>query len=353
MKDRDPLAQPSTFHGDSANLDLIRAVAVLCVAFGHLYDLTHATHSLTAWHFAQLGVLIFFVHTSMVLMLSLERASDTGGKLFATFYLRRFFRLYPLSIFCVTLAFVLDADPDAIQGVRHWTWPEFFFNATLTANLADAPYMVGGLWTLPLEVQMYVVLPFLFLFCRARPVTHLLAIWVLSVGLGLLAPMLSGRLNVLRFAPCFVAGVLAWRLSLIVPRRLTGWLWPLVFVTTWLVFFLATRENSAPFRWAFCLTLGLLLPWFSEFNWDPFARLCHIVAKYSYGIYLSHVAVMLLGLGMPWSLPLQLVAIAVLMVICPFAMFHLIEQPMIRFGNRLAIRLFQHNTAMPRGGMER
>ena len=44
---------------DDPNLDLIRAVAVLSVFVGHLIGQS-------AWHLAQMGVIIFFVHTSLV-----------------------------------------------------------------------------------------------------------------------------------------------------------------------------------------------------------------------------------------------------------------------------------------------
>jgi len=87
---------------DLPNLDFLRAVAVLLVLFGHLtYFL-----GLTDWGplriiFAgTMGVMIFFVHTCYVLMLSLERQwkDQTAAQLFGSFMVRRVFRIYPLSI---------------------------------------------------------------------------------------------------------------------------------------------------------------------------------------------------------------------------------------------------------------
>jgi len=56
------------------NLDVLRATAVLLVAFDHLLDngfqwLGHSDDMLPAA--GRLGVMIFFVHTSLVLMLSI------------------------------------------------------------------------------------------------------------------------------------------------------------------------------------------------------------------------------------------------------------------------------------------
>ena len=68
---------------NSPNLDILRAVAVLTVVVDHLvptlrfhgYEVPRSVQSLTL-HIGHAGVLAFFVHTSLVLMYSLER---TGG----------------------------------------------------------------------------------------------------------------------------------------------------------------------------------------------------------------------------------------------------------------------------------
>jgi peptidoglycan/LPS O-acetylase OafA/YrhL len=90
----------------SANLDLLRAIAVLCVYFAHLLDALgrHDFGSL-----GRFGVILFFVHTSFVLMGSLERLQQTGTDdwtLTLGFWCRRLFRIYPLSILFVVLMMV-------------------------------------------------------------------------------------------------------------------------------------------------------------------------------------------------------------------------------------------------------
>jgi peptidoglycan/LPS O-acetylase OafA/YrhL len=91
------------------------------------------------------------------------------------------------------------------------------------------------------------------------------------------------------------------------------------------------------YRWGFCLALGLLIPWFQEMRLGPFNRLAHILAKYSYGIYLAHPA--LLGAFLlPAPLPVQLLVLAIGMFTVPVILFHTIEQPMINFGRKIATR---------------
>jgi peptidoglycan/LPS O-acetylase OafA/YrhL len=320
----------SSLKADNANLDLIRAVAVLCVFFGHLIDIVSGRHLDVTWRFAQMGVLIFFVHTSLVLMLSLERSRLTGSRLFTDFYVRRAFRIYPLAMTCVVLSFVSHGFG------REWTWRELASNLALTTNLTYTENMVGGLWTLPLEVQMYVVLPVLFVMFRAAPLGFPFLAWITAVCAGIIQPHVSDRLNVLVYSACFMGGVIAWRLSSVFRPRFAGRWWPLAFMATWPVFLFATRDSSMYFAWAFSLVLGLMIPLFAELRSPWLTVPAKIAAKYSYGIYLSHVAVMLtvLELGLPgvqrWALFWIVAATA------PVLLFHLIEQPMIQVGRRLA-----------------
>jgi peptidoglycan/LPS O-acetylase OafA/YrhL len=321
--------------GDSVNLDLMRAVAVLCVFYAHYRDRSTGTGAHISWLFGQMGVLMFFVHTSLVLMLSLERSSRrlSGAALALDFYVRRLFRIYPLSLICVTAGFLgvvsLRAEP--------WGWFDYASNLALTINLTYTPQMWPGLWTLPLEVQMYVVLPLLFVLLRGQPLAWAFVAWAVSVGAGLLYPYVSTRLTIAEYAPCFVAGVIAWRLrDRVVPRWSAGW-WPIAMVGAWTIWFLAPRYNAEPYRWGFCLALGLLIPWFRDLTLKPLAVAAHLVAKYSYGIYLSHVAVIILA--MQFEGPYRWLLLIGLGVAVPMAMYHVIEQPMIDVGRRLATRL--------------
>ena len=329
----------SSFDADSANLDFIRAAAVLLVFFSHLWDISRGEHALAPWHLGQIGVLIFFVHTSMVLMLSLDRTRLQGLPLLLSFYVRRIFRLYPLSIFCVTVAMVSCRAPDPAAPLRHWRLAEYLSNLLLTTNLTYSDNMVGGLWSLPVEAQMYLGLPCLFLLGRSRPMRVLAAFWLLSVPVAMLQLHTCARLSAVGYAPCFVAGAIAWKLSTSIKRRLPGWLWPFAAASVAPVFFCARRQNDMHFRWIFCLALALLIPWFREIGSRPLRSVAHIVARYSYGIYLSHVAVMLWSFSLPVPAWFRWAICGVLAVAVPAAMFHGIEGPMIAAGQRVAARL--------------
>ena len=97
----------------SPNLDFLRAVAVLLV----LFHLLITTNTRLPDYFGQFGVLLFFVHTSLVLMFSLERIERNKQELFITFYIRRLFRIYPLSIVCVSIIVLFHLPPSALVAV--------------------------------------------------------------------------------------------------------------------------------------------------------------------------------------------------------------------------------------------
>jgi len=240
---------------------------------------------------------------------------------------------------------LLHLSPEVTNPVRNWKWTEYFSNMALTTNLTYTDNMVGGLWTLPLEVQMYLTLPFLFLVGRSRPFFVLALAWIASVPLALLQLHTSARLNVLGYAPCFISGVIAWKLSLAVRRRLPGWLWPVGFVAIWPLFFLATHENDMYYRWAFCLGLGCVLPWFQEIRFRPLQAAAHVIAKYSYGIYLSHVAVIMWCFSLPISAAMKWAVFAMVASLCPVAMYHFIEHPLIVAGQRFSKHVFERGTA--------
>ena len=88
----------------SSNLDLLRSCAVLLVVVAHVIGVWRPD-DLPGYHMQALGLLgveFFFVHTSLVLMFSLQRLSASApAHQLTTFLVRRFFRIYPLSVVVV------------------------------------------------------------------------------------------------------------------------------------------------------------------------------------------------------------------------------------------------------------
>lgn len=334
-----PLEKPSFFRSEeSANLDFLRSVAVLCVFFSHLPNFLISKSTEFLWHLGILGVLMFFVHTSLVLMMSLERSQTEGVSLFKNFYIRRLFRIYPLSAACVLIVFATHLNLHQSTIYRLWTWKELVSNLLLVQNLFYVKDMIFVLWSLPIEVQMYFFLPFLFLLAGRCSIPTLYVIWFATVIVGIVQPHVSGRLNVLSYAPCFLPGVIAWRM---IPRcavKLPGSLWPLALAASTVVWWFSDRQHSMYFQWAFCVLLGATIPLFAEHSFQPLKAISKTVAKYSYGIYLSHLFSMTIAFMLIRNRFAQWSAFCILSFVLPYVMYHLIENPGIRLGKTVASR---------------
>jgi peptidoglycan/LPS O-acetylase OafA/YrhL len=291
----------------------------------------------------------FFVHTSLVLMMSLERLymRARGKEVFRKFYALRMFRIYPLAIAWILFAFIADLNPALGGEDIHWTVKQLVANLSLTTNFFYQSDMVGGLWSLPIEVQMYLVLPLLFMLLKPRTWKWALVIWVLCIPVAFLQKDYLGRLNVLRYAPCFMGGLIAWRLMRRTRPELPGWLWPFAIGATALIWLGAPHSLSDPGQrterllrsFAFCCAIGLCIPLFKDMAYGVVARASAVIAKYSYSIYLSHLFIINTVFYRTLADSPTLVQWSVFIVLAvgvPFATYQLIEAPFIRLGRQIA-----------------
>ena len=329
---------PATFL--SPNLDFLRAVAVLLVYFFHLFITTGPR---LPDFLAQFGVILFFVHTSLVLMFSLERIDLRGQRLFATFYVRRLFRIYPLSIVCVCLIVLFQ-----LPRAPWWPWSQpdastILANLLLYTEFTYKPVVTSVLWSLPYEVAMYAVLPFCYLAGKAYGIRGILALWGLAVVGGLIQPYISVRLALAQFAPCFIAGVACYFMGYGVRRRpLPFFGWPLILLVAAGIQALGNYyEFEMVARWALCLMIGLTAPFFAELNRPALNKGAEVIARYSYGIYLTHLHAQWAALVVLKDQPaaVRYSVLIALSIGLPVALYHLVEAPMIRLGSRLTRRL--------------
>ena len=304
------------------NLDFLRACAVLFVVFDHTVKYTFGVEHLgfVSMHYlGRLGVLFFFVHTSCVLMMSLERQNGEG--LFGRFYVRRAFRIYPLSIIAVAAALVGPRAPSLSPDV--WV-----ANFALVQNFTGNENAFGALWSLPIEVQMYLLLPFCFLLAtRFRSIVPLFSLWAVATGLAL-EPHINWHLGPLLYAPCFVPGVIAYVLFKRRVSRVPAILWPVAIAFITLAFLY--RPSLGWQACVTCLALGTLAPFFHQLRHSIVTSAAAQIAKYSYGIYLSHNLLLIWMRPTARTLPLFLLVLAAVSILS----FHTVEQPLIRLGQQ-------------------
>lgn len=310
------------------------------------------------------GVLIFFVHTSLVLMYSLVRlsAGHRSGRLYGAFLVRRCFRIFPLSVAVVSAIYFIRI-PIAHITVGHFVpirlGPRgYLANLLLVQNLTGTDSIEAPLWSLPYEMQMYLCLPFVFVVVsRARRLSHVFAFWALAALFVAVVDhelkVRSGtsvlRWDMLQYVPCFLAGALAFRLGRHARPILPALAWPAILVIVTAIYL----RDPAFQGWIPCLLLAVAIPYVSEATFAPVTATALLVARYSYSIYLTHFVClwMVFQVMPPLSLLWRLAAFWVLQAGLAVACYHGIEAPMIRMGARLANRLFPRREAMLNGAL--
>ncbi|MDQ2840731.1 MAG: acyltransferase [Acidobacteriota bacterium] len=323
--------------GLSANLDFLRAVAVSCVFADYVIGTVLNLQSAILSALGRIGVLIFFVHTALVLMGSLSRERRFTGWI-ARFYLRRIFRLYPLSLLfiLIALAYKIPRGPRGVFEIHSAT--VILSNVFLCQNFVQDHSIVGPMWSLPYEVQMYVLLPFIFL-ALSRAGRQCIALIVLTV-----AALALARLNytwppdcpVFTFFPCFMGGVLMYQLKKYFAPKLHAWTWPIFVVGTLIYILLELRSPDLRHQWLVCIVFGLAIPHCNELRSRSVVVPSGQLAKYSYGVYLSHDTLLwLFFVKLHVTLCLAWSCFALTATFLPIVLFHLIENPMLKLGGRL------------------
>ncbi|MBV9181530.1 MAG: acyltransferase [Acidobacteria bacterium] len=341
------------------NLDLLRAVAVLLVLLSHLVSYFDYGE-IGRWKLngvGAVGVYFFFVHTCFVLMLSLERQWKGQGalQLFGAFMIRRIFRIYPLSIAAVlfVVAFRL---PQAQLSIRHFSAlsPNL---PTITSNLllvqGAGRSVLGVMWSLPYEMAMYWFLPWLFLWLYLdKSLWRISLVWLLSVLAALVFLVHWGwptQDYFVPYIPCFLSGVVGYQLWRIHPGRVPGIIWPAVVIGV-IPLFIYQQSLLADYRlkaWLVCLLLGLAIPCFAQLTHPWLRKPAHLIAKYSYGVYLTHCFCMWICLERWHGVVPRIVRLGlfpVLLAGLPLIFYHLLEEPLILVGRRVSSR-FEEVTA--------
>lgn len=330
---------------ESSNLDFLRTTAVMFVVVRHAMSALQFEGAgfFKPQFLGILGVLMFFVHTSLVLMFSLERQREKHGDrlLYSTFLIRRFFRIYPLSMAVVAAVFCLSIFWKNNPVNHTFLARDLTSNLFLFQNLTHSPNIIGPLWSLPIEVQMYLFLPLLFLCTHKIGARGFIwGIWPASVVIALTQYKFPLYISdVLKYAPCFIPGIICFTLSS-KKSFVSFWCLPLLITACLLVYMILGPHSQTIGGYPICLALGLSLPFIKDMSNKTAKSICHTVAKYSYSIYLIHSICLgiVFSSWVPLATSLRLVIFITSTGFLSFLTYHLIESPMIAWGNKVVSR---------------
>ena len=346
-------------------LDGLRGLMTLFVVFSHY--VVEVPHGIGMLSVGWVAVIVFFVLSGFLVgRLIIEK--HEAGNFLAVFYIRRICRTFPTYLLSTAAILALGS----CLGSRNWAtassgdrlpdWSYFVFAQNIYMVLRDSTglHWLAPTWTLALEEQFYIGVPFLFLLTPRRAWGPLLIVFC-CVGLGLRAlGIFSGCLGTAPLALLPASADVLWiGLLLAVLKAQHGIAW-----TRW----------GLPLRWAPVLLLfiasaaqrldgGSVGPWFQVLHPTLIAvaaaffilalvegspeaeRLKSPILRFfgdiSYGVYLTHLAVLglmhglFLGSEPDFSTGAQrhvtLVA-AIVTFALGWAITHYIERPVTAWG---------------------
>lgn len=210
-----------------APLDGVRGLAILLVIVYHYFTLPLGPVFGTFLAYVQLPTLLFWGGVDLFFVLSgfliasnlLEQRGSPG--FFRRFYVRRFFRIVPAYAVILLVFFALRAlRPRGLEALYAGAMPVLSY-LTFTQNFFNAvegsfgPYALALTWSLALEEQFYLVIPFLIR-SLSRPMLGAAAVAIGGVAVYARSLMPGMPAYVLPFcrADALMAGVLlalAWR----------------------------------------------------------------------------------------------------------------------------------------------
>ena len=153
------------------NFDILRLLLAILVFFAHWNTLTRYDFSNIIFHLSEYSVHMFFIVSGFLIFWSFD--ADQNKK---HFYIKRFFRIFPIFAFLVilqTLFFISFSDGSINQLLKY-----FFVNITFLNFLSPSVGTTfsdlyvnainGSLWTLNMEVVFYILVPLFFLLHKKK-----------------------------------------------------------------------------------------------------------------------------------------------------------------------------------------
>lgn len=333
------------------NFNIIRFIAAVMVIYGHMYHLIGSyPKNYFGMAVSSIGVKVFFLISGYLIMQSYIRDSNL-----LRYCIRRFFRIVPGLIGVVLFSvFIVGPIFTTLPLENYFSDPlikvylkniVFYINYNLPGVFVDNIYpnaINGSLWSLPVEVFMYIMLPAIFIIFRKvskKPVVFILAIISECVNLGrqIFFPDLriviygSNIVDALALIPYFFVGMLFCFDGI---KRYLNFQLATALLIIGMMLDISTVKGE--------LLLFFVLPYFIfsfAFVENPLFKKCFSKNDYSYGMYLYGFVIQqilvnkLAYLGLSLNV-FMLISTTVTMIFAILS-WHLIEKPCQKIGKRL------------------
>ena len=274
------------------NFDILRLILAILVYFAHWNILTSQDISNPLFHLSGYAVHMFFIVSGFLIFWSFD--ADQNKK---HFYIKRFFRIFPLYAFLIilqTLFFIGFSDGSTFEVIKYFIANIFFLNflapsvgSTLSSLEVNA--INGSLWTLKNEVVFYLIVPLLFMFYKKWGGYILLILYSLSVVYMFAVDYLGMEKLLVQFPAqvrLFMVGIL---LYILFDKFNKNNIYLLAIVSLILLIFLKDNTYFNYILYPFCIGFMMIFLVY-------FVKNIKVNFDFSYSLYILHFPVIQLAL---------------------------------------------------------
>lgn len=232
------------------SLDGLRAISILMVLFSHGFRPKYID-------FGGLGVKIFFVISSYLIVGILLNDINKDKFSLKRFYFKRILRTFPVYYFYLIVVFVLLHLLNMFDWSQFWRAPLYLTNYQPRSEWKETQWFVGHSWSLAVEEQFYLLIAGLFFLVNKKIINIQKSIYIL-ISIVLIIPVIRVCYLYFNFIPDIFRGSLHRSFETVADSLAVGGLIAVlkndIFNNKWILFF----KNKMIFLMIFILIITML-----------------------------------------------------------------------------------------------
>jgi peptidoglycan/LPS O-acetylase OafA/YrhL len=316
-----------------------RGIAIIMVIIVHASQLYHFKNSAVKlfFEYGQMGVQLFFIASAYTLCLSSAKRREEK-KTITNFYIRRFFRIFPIYYLGIILYFLLNF---YFKEINNYSLKNIGANITFIHGMIPSANntIVPGGWSIGTEMIFYMIFPFLhkFFLGNFTALKYILAIVLCFLTVNLLNSNFENNsfwyFNIITQLPVFLTGIVYFKYE----KKVGLFFAILLFVSfTFISLYLWNVEQFMLVPLASGLSFCGLLKILEKTLLD--LKILQKIGEVSYSIYITHFVLVFYLLHPVLRFREMIFYIILTICICyPFALFleKYLEKPFIKLGNKI------------------